>query len=184
MVHSFQLIVAAAFAVLLAQSQGQTQPTEDDLWQKINLLPVCFEAKGNKPGELTYLSSNVLVGAMKLVHQSGTIRCTANPAYDSKWGCNVPGSLNLLNVVVTDKHNNVVYPLQKYMSMNHAGGLWYNLPFIHTLYSKELVFTNYLDPFFFPQHSTLKIWYGEDLKDYYESDNFGRVCVDVYIHGL
>jgi hypothetical protein len=88
-------------------------------------------------------------------------------------------------VIITDKYNNIVYPLQKYFTRSgYSAGLWYYLPFVDSLHSKELVFTNYLDPFYLPKFSTLKIWFGEDLRNWSESDNIGRVCVDVYIHAL
>lgn len=86
------------------------------------------------------------------------------------------------NVIITDKYDYKLYPLDKYIVSLH--GLWYYLPFADTKHSDELVFTNYHDPFFLPQYGMLKIWYGGDLKNYLEHNNVGRVCVNVYVHAL
>ncbi|XP_020917853.1 uncharacterized protein LOC110255136 [Exaiptasia diaphana] len=171
-------------------SQGQvTKSGGNQVWKQINLLPVCFEGRGDKPGELTYLLDGTMVGAMKLVYKSGSIRCAHSEAYKSRWGCYHFSHPSIykhpLNIIVTDVAKNKVYPLDKHIAPGWSKpGLWYYLPFTDSLHSNELVFTNYLDPFYLPQYGRLQIWYGEDLKNWYDSDNVGRVCVDVFIHGL
>ncbi|XP_032243163.2 uncharacterized protein LOC116621207 [Nematostella vectensis] len=165
---------------------GQTQPARE-LWTKINLLPVCFEGQGDRPGHLVYVGPGKLVGALKLVYKSGSIRCGANTAYDSRWGCyQVNGMTQFpLNVVITDEHRNVIFPLPKNLATNgFKSGLWYYLPMTDSGHSDELVFTNYLDPFYLPKYQKLMVWYGEDLTNWYEGDDVGRVCVDVYAHML
>lgn len=151
------------------------------IWQQINLRQVCFHAKGKRPGEFQYLGEGKLLGAMKLVHREGTVRCVANTAYDSRWGCyHYPTLVKFpLNVVVTDNHNNIIFPAEKYFKNT---GLWYNLPFTDALHSDALVFTNYNHPVYLARGARVRIWYGEDLKNWYNGDNGGRVCVDVYGH--
>lgn len=151
------------------------------MWSKINLHPICFFASGKRPGELVWLGKSKLIGAIKLEYLEGSVRCATSSSYDSKWGCyQQPDTLqNPLNVVITDLANHVIFPLQKYIRNK---GLWYYLPATDPLYSKELVFTNYLDPFYLQAYSRLRIWYGEDLRDWYNKDNHGRVCVNVYAH--
>lgn len=90
-----------------------------------------------------------------------------------------------LNVIITDYSNKKIYPLDKYVTRGFGGpGLWYFLPFADAKHSDALVFTNYRDPFYLPKNGHLKVWYGEDLRNFYEGDNIGRVCVDVYVHSL
>jgi len=88
-----------------------------------------------------------------------------------------------LNVVITDDSKNVMFPLERYLNKKKfRPGLWYYLPFTDPKHSDEIVFANYMDPFYLPSFGQLSIWYGEDLKNWYERDNIGKVCVDVYIH--
>lgn len=118
---------------------------------------------------------------MKLVYLDGSVRCAPNPEYKSRWGCHHhPDNLkHPLNVVVTDSDNNVVYPPEKYIRNT---GMWYYLPFTDALHSKELVFTDYANPFYLAKYTPIRIWYGEDLTQYNNGDNIGRVCVDVWAH--
>lgn len=58
--------------------------------------------------------------------------------------------------------------------------MWYWVPFASTASSKEIVFTDFANPFYFPMNKQMRIWYGEDLKDWTEGNNYGRVCVHVY----
>jgi hypothetical protein len=79
--------------------------------------------------------------------------------------------------VITDQENNVIYPATKFFK---NANLWYYLPGTDDLLADELVFVNYGTPFYFEQYRQLRVWYGEDLKNSGETDNQGRVCVDVY----
>ena len=118
---------------------------------------------------------------MKLVYIQGSVRCAQNPKYGSRWGCyhHPDNKKHPLNVVVTDDDDNVVYPPEKYV-MNT--GLWYYLPFTDARSSNQLVFTNYAHPFYLDKYATIKIWYGEDLMNFRNRDNRGRVCVHVWAH--
>lgn len=151
------------------------------IWQQINLGPVCFHAKGERPGSFYYLGDGKLLAAMKLVYRSGTVRCVGNTAFDSRWGCYHHPSYvkNPLNVVVTDGNDNIIFPEEKYIK---NAGLWYYLPFTDALHSDEIVFSNYKDPVYLSKGAEVKIWFGEDLRNWHSSDNSGRVCVDVYAH--
>ena len=152
------------------------------MWQKMNRLSqVCFHAKGKRPGEFQYLGEEKLLGAMKLVFREGYVRCASNPAYNSRWGCDRhPRHIKfLLNVVVTDDKNNIIFPAKKYLK---NPGLWYYLPFTDPFHSNALVVTDYDNPVYLPSRAYVKIWYGEDLKSFSSADNGGRVCVDVYGH--
>lgn len=128
-----------------------------------------------------YVGEGKLVGAMKLVYIHGSVRCAQNPKYNSRWGCyhHPDNKRHPLNVVVTDDDDKVVYPAEKYV-MNT--GLWYYLPFTDAKRSNQLVFTDYAQPFYLDKYSTIRIWYGEDLMNFANHDNRGRVCVHVWAH--
>lgn len=151
------------------------------IWQQINLGQVCFQAQGKRPGTFYYLGDGKLLAAMKLVWRSGTVRCVGNTAFNSHWGCyHHPSYIkHPLNVVITDGNDNIIFPDEKYIKND---GLWYYLPFTDALHSDEIVFTNYENPVYLSKGAEVKIWFGEDLKNWNNSDNSGRVCVDVYAH--
>ncbi|XP_032239972.2 uncharacterized protein LOC116619360 [Nematostella vectensis] len=151
-------------------------------WRKINYAPVCFEGRGNRPGHLMYAGgTGHLVGAMKLEWRSGVMRCVSDVAHNSKWGCYQHNSFKSypFNVIVTDSSDEIIYPSPEYIK--HWSGLWYYLPSQDEKESDALVFSDFESPFYLRPVMELKLWYGEDLKDWSETDNQGRVCVDVFI---
>ena len=148
-------------------------------WLKLNSAPVCIEGKNNLYGTFK-LEHEAILLSVKLVHKSGKIRCGTKGGegalYNSNWGCHDwPGlETTPLNTIITDANNNIVLP----KVFQHPKGLWYKLDGFNSQ-SPNLVFK--LDePVHVRPESSLRIWYGEDLKDYYESDNIGKICVDVY----
>ncbi|XP_048584679.1 uncharacterized protein LOC116618769 isoform X1 [Nematostella vectensis] len=171
---------------LLAKKAGiRYEPEPVDMrggkWIKLNPLhEVCFEARGDKPGQFVHYGTSGLVGAIKLVWKSGHVRCVSNVAHDSRWGCYHYSSLMKypLNVVITDNYKNIIFP--KYEDIQRKAGLWYSLPMMDDKHSDEIVFTEFAKPLYIQQYKTLKVWYGEDLNNWAETDNQGRVCVDVY----
>ena len=122
----------------------------------------------------------MLLGALKLTYRGGEVRCVSDVAYNSRWGCHGHNSYRAhpLNVVITDKQNNRIFPLQQFIK--HNSGLWYDMPVVDDKYSDELVFSNFEYPLYLQPHMELRIWFGEDLMNWSESDNQGRVCADVY----
>ena len=66
---------------------GRRFQSEDEPWVKISDHEVCFETKGGKHGTLKYDGRSGMIGAMKLVHKSGFVRCHYKTVYSSKWGC-------------------------------------------------------------------------------------------------
>ncbi|XP_031573813.1 uncharacterized protein LOC116307677 [Actinia tenebrosa] len=173
-VLSFCSFVSSTAVIQEDQSSSYTD------WIKISANQVCFEGRHNRPGSLhNYVKAGLVVG-IKLVHLSGRIRCVSLVEYDSRWGCGhyAPFKPNPLNVIVTDRYDQILFPRKENLGPHH--GLWYWLPFTHSVESKELVFTNFGTPFNFPQNEEMKIWYGEDLRNWAEGDNQGRVCVEVY----
>ncbi|XP_031563590.1 uncharacterized protein LOC116299094 [Actinia tenebrosa] len=149
-------------------------------WVKMSQHVVCFEAKGNSFGSFHNNVRSGLVVAIKLEHVYGHVSC-AGTSHNSHWGCgNLNGKygINSLNVVVTDQLNRIIFPKEQYIGLPPR--IWYGMPFMDTASSKELIFTDFAQPFYFPEGKQMRIWYGEDLKDSSESDNVGRACVNVY----
>ncbi|XP_028516101.1 uncharacterized protein LOC110243266, partial [Exaiptasia diaphana] len=148
-------------------------------WKRLNLHPVCFEARGDRYGSLISYADYGLVVAVKLEYVSGEVRCVSNTAYNSRWGCGHYGSYinHPLNVVVTDRHNHVIFPKKEFIV---NGGLWYWQPFVSDSNSRDIVFADFSTPFYLPPFEQIRVWYGEDLKNWSEHDNQGRVCINVY----
>ena len=115
---------------------------------------------------------------VKLVHLSGYVSCsTASVHHYSFWGCGSHTYLkNHVNVVITTSSNYIILPLSQFFT--YSGGKWSEIPGYNSL-SPEIIL-----PFFSPypvsSGQQLRLWYGEDLVDWYEADNAGRVCADVY----
>ena len=149
-------------------------------WVKLNPSPVCFGGKDGTFGAFNPLVDQYLLN-LKLAHVSGQIRCGTiggrGTPYDSNWGChNWPGLESIpLNTVITDSSNNIIFP----QTFQRPDGLWYGLD-DHNARSSSLVFPFLNNPIHVSPQSSLRLWYGEDLKNWYERDNVGRVCADVY----
>ena len=143
-------------------------------WVKLNKSPVCFGAKGNAFGGFT-IRRNMFVSSFMLVHRSGKVSCHArNSRSFSYWGC-TPNHPTLLTLL-TDQKNNILAP--EASSVNRKSGV-YSLAG-YTSSSSALVFCAAKKPHCVLANTKLRLWYGEDLFDHYESDNGGRTCADVY----
>lgn len=164
MSFKFLFISMMATALLLDEASANTCPR----WVKLNKSPVCFGAQGNQYGNFSY-SQNVFVSQFMLVHRSGTVTC--NKSSYSYWGCN-PNHTRMA-AVLTDDQNRILAPA----TVNRYG--WYNLAG-YTSSSSAVVFCSPKKPHCVFSNSELRLWYGEDLKGYTESDNTGKTCADVY----
>ena len=115
-------------------------------------------------------SQGMLLGALKLAYRSGHVWCVSNVAHDSLRGCHGYSSLRSypLNVVITDKYNNVIFPLNQSLNhfIKHSAGLWYNMPAVDENHTDELVFSNFEYPLYLSPFMELRIWFGEDLKNW------------------
>ena len=148
-------------------------------WLKANSFPVCFGARHNVFGKF-HLPSSGKLAAIKLVHLYGYVSCAApKPYHWSYWGCGHVNK-NDINVVITDTHNRIILPPNQLItSGSHAAGKWYN-DLGYSSVSPELVLSVFSHP---PQVSSgqeFRVWYGEDLVNWTEHDNDGKVCIDVY----
>ena len=115
------------------------------------------------------------IGAIKLVHRSGYVSCAENGG--SNWGCRARGTS--LAMIITDAKNRIIYPSPRLATVTSGG--WYTLPG-YTSSSPELILTDFGNPKYLITNEKLRIWYGEDLKGYTESDNHGSTCMDIYAY--
>lgn len=146
------------------------------LWIKANDLPVCFSAKGNQHGTINTPWYGK-VGAVKLVHLYGFVTCHKHNADNwSFWGCG--HGLNQVNVVMTRSNNQIILPANQFI--RNAAGKWYKVPGYDS-FSPEIILSVFSNPPYLPAGTQLRVWYGEDLVNYTEADNDGRVCTDVYV---
>ena len=56
------------------------------------------------------------------------------------------------------------------------------MPVLDDKHSGELVFSNFDHPLYLHPYMELRVWFGEDLRNWSESDNQGRACVDVFVY--
>merc|ERR1712224_142802 len=139
---------------------------------------VCFAAKGRKPGTFLLKQGGELVG-MRLVHKKGTVACAPIRGYHTNFGCGhsaTPLSYDNTHVgtFVTDKRSIVVFP----KGIKPQNG-YYHMPGYHAQ-SKELDFNDYCTPMIARKDQELRVWYGEDLFKWFDGNNEGESCVDVY----
>lgn len=150
-------------------------------WQKANTAPVCFGTRDTQPGSF-YLPSGGGLAAIKLVHLYGYVSCDVrHPQHWSFWGCGQHRSLKQeVDVVITKSDDKqIILPPAEFMKYNHQGGKWARVPGYDS-FSKEIVLTPFGKPYPVVAGQQLHLWYGEDLQNYTEGDNGGRVCCDVY----
>ncbi|XP_078363506.1 uncharacterized protein LOC144647595 [Oculina patagonica] len=127
---------------------------------------VCMGAKGNTPGVfLTPMAGKI--DLIKLVHISGLVGC--DPFRRSRWGCTSGSSIL---TILTDDKNKVIFP-EDHAVRSHT------IPGFHSD-SSELVFT-FTTPLVVTAGQEYRLWYTEDLLDYYEWDNSGPTCMKVML---
>lgn len=140
---------------------------------------MCFGTRNHHFGRF-YAPSRGRVAAVKLVHLYGYVSChAASPANWSFWGC---GGLpaGYVNMIITTSGNSILLPPNQLMQFNYQAGKWSKIPG-YGPFSPHLVLSRFLHPFWVSSGQQLRVWYGEDLVNYTESDNGGRACCDVYV---
>ncbi|KAL9951321.1 hypothetical protein ACROYT_G043965 [Oculina patagonica] len=163
--------------IFLAVTFPQTQAVA--IWRKANSSPVCFGTRNTQYGRFNAPASGRLA-AVKLVHLYGFVSChTANANNWSFWGCGW-GLRDLTNVVITTSYNYIVLPPSQFMQFAHSAGKWAKIPG-YNAFSPTIVLSRFSSTYYVTQGRQFRVWYGEDLVNYTESDNGGRVCADVWM---
>ena len=68
-------------------------------------------------------------------------------------------------------------PENQFLKRNPSGK-FSNLPRVRS-FSPEIILPRF-SPYAVKSGEKLRLWYGEDLENFTENDNAGRVCCDVY----
>jgi len=167
MLFNFLMI---AMSVMVFPLPSEASSKNCPRWVKLNKSPVCFGAKGNQYGRFSY-HQNIFVSSFMLVHRSGNVTCSKRDY--SYWGCD-PNIRDLL-AILTDQTNKILAPEASAVD-NHGV---YTLAG-YTPISSVLVFCTPKKPHCVFANSELRLWYGQDLRGYTESNNGGKTCADVY----
>ena len=123
------------------------------------------------------------VTAFRLEYLHGYVSCSTwrGSVTQSNWGCgNHPDTssygLDSLAVLITNSTNQIIAPHNPTWRVE-AGG-WYSLNGFNTFSPNVVIETR--PGYKVEKGEQLRVWYGEDLKDYYSSNDGGRVCLNVY----
>lgn len=154
------------------------------LWVKINNDRVCFGSKDNNYGS-SNISKAGFLGALKLVHLSGTLVCFSRKL-PSCWGCRHSqyGDKTLTTFLSHPNQRRILLPRPNITQM---GGPWqwckngftYKLDGFHDT-SSEIIFNTTSAPLQVSLNQQFWIWFGQDMADCTEKNNSGESCVDVY----
>lgn len=140
------------------------------LWLKVNTREVCFGARNDSFGSFR-MQFRGKITSMRLVHLSGNVTCdSTQPNYYSYWGCQ---NNDRLRTIVTDSRNSRVFPSQTDLKR------FYTLHGIKS-FSDKLTFYNLTIPLKVEIGQEFRVWYIEDFRNEFESNNNGKTCADVY----
>ncbi|XP_015748432.1 PREDICTED: uncharacterized protein LOC107328208 isoform X2 [Acropora digitifera] len=139
-------------------------------WRKLNSAAVCFGAKDDQFGQFQ-VEFGGSIEAVKLVHLSGQVSCDQHANVWSKWGCNGKH----IFVFLTDASRTILLPMDQNSPYTIPG---------YDAQSSEIVFSGLPNPLHLRSGQELRMWYEEDLKNVFESDNGGKTCADVFVKYL
>ena len=144
-----------------------------DKWIKLTdqTPQVCFGAKHDQFGRFWIPFSGFLV-RVKLVHLSGLIRCSLGTGWFN-WGC-IQGKIH---TVITNSSDSILLPRRDKGSILTG----FEVPGYFPT-SPQLVFPDIQPHLPVVSGQEMRIWNTEDLLEPgWTGDNFGSVCVDVYV---
>ena len=140
---------------------------------------MCFGTRNSLYGKF-YAPASGRLAAIKLVHLYGFVSCDTRRAYHwSFWGCgHHSGLIDHVDVTITTSTDYILFPPNQFMQYNGRAGKWSKIPGYNS-FSPEIVLSRFS---YQSVHSgqQLRLWYGEDLANFTEHDNGGRVCANVY----
>ena len=148
-------------------------------WKQMTTSPVCFGASADSFGHfVTPIAGDLLT--FKLIHQSGSVQCTANPLYASHWGCTPPTlpQDHQLGTIITNSQSERLLPKDDFFLEGiDCNNTFYGLPG-QTANSPELLFDHFSTPLHVSVGQEFQIWFGEDLnKCWHEDNGLGKTCV-------
>ena len=144
---------------------------------------IFFQSTGSRWQLLQFVSEHPIAGdllSFKLIHQSGSVECTANPLYASHWGCTHPNlpQDHQLGTIITNSQSERLLPKDDFFLEGiDCNNTFYGLPG-QTANSPELLFDNFSTPLHVSVGQEFQIWFGEDLnKCWHEDNRLGKTCV-------
>lgn len=140
-------------------------------WLKINTNAVCFGTSDDSYGTIRIQEPGTIF-AFKLVHLSGFVTCIPEKSSGTKWGCDTR-----LNTHITDADNLRLFPIDG--STVFDKNLYYTSGFDYQ--STELEFSFISSPLSVGAGQEFRVWYGEDLLNKFEDNNYNSTsCIDIY----
>ena len=140
---------------------------------------MCFGARDSKYGSFD-VPYGGKIAALKLIYLSGYETCSGQISHWSFWGCGNHTSVKKhVSLAITTSSNALLMPPNPFFTYAGGTGKWSELPGYNS-FSPEIILPRF-SPYSVSSGQELRLWYGEDLVGYTESDNAGRVCCNVYV---
>ena len=120
------------------------------------------------------------MAAVKLIYLSGYVTCSVQISHWSFWGCgDHPSEKNHVSLPITTSTNALLMPPSQFFAHAGGAGRWSQLPGYNS-FSPEIILPRF-SPYSVSSGQELRLWFGDDLVNFTESDNAGLVCCNVYV---
>lgn len=136
---------------------------------------VCVGATGNAFGvfAIPFLGT---IKTIKFVHISGGVAWAGGPEFEGRWG---DKATEVFELHITNTLNQRVAPPVGY-PLNNEYNLQYELPG-QTFTDPQMIFPDFTPFLPVTKGQEFRVWFGEDLMNYFDDDNTGRTCFNIYI---
>lgn len=140
---------------------------------QVNTAPICIGAKGDKYG-VFQSPINAAVKFFHMTHISGGVAWDDCEDCQGKWG---DGETQFIELHITNTKNERVAPSPDF-KVDDEKHLRYKIPG-QDYNDSKLTFPKFSPKLIVHKNQTFRVWYGEDLANYEESDNSGTTCANV-----
>jgi hypothetical protein len=152
-----------------------------EVYMEYTQTNVCVHTRDEAPASVVF-PQHFCADRVQFTHTSGRVTCRKENG-ESNWGCDHNG---MAIVLAKAGERTVTMPLaSNTMGFTHRwNGVanWYEMDGM-TKDSKTLAFQIKDGVYDLKMEGEFKVWYNEDLHDYTESDNSGRVCYTMEAFG-
>jgi len=147
---------------------------------------VCLHNRDEAPGSIT-LPQHMCVDRVEFTHKSGRVNCRNAETGQSNWGCDHEGLAIVLakpgeRTATMPRFENTAGIKLWGNQHRYDAANWYHIEGVNKD-TKELALQIKDGVYDLKMEGEYKVWYGEDLHDWTEGDNSGRVCYDVEVFG-
>ncbi|XP_066918935.1 uncharacterized protein [Clytia hemisphaerica] len=142
-------------------------------WQQMTTNPICYGTRDESFAKFN-ISKDGSIAGFRMEHVSGSVGCISGDK--SYWGCATHYTKDVIMTVITDVERKYIVPNEYNTAV--IDSLRY--PPYHAM-SKDLVmYTG--KPYKVTKHQELRVWYGDDVLDYFEWDNTSdEHCINVFV---